>query len=156
MKIILTGMQEPSILSDSLNQRRWAFEFIPLERLIPILKDSPQTGLGADAIVSVVHPDSAFGSPPIFNNLTPASSVVKLVKELRSLQAFHAMKDGRKWATIPFVLIVSSIFSNDGIAEPVDATVTALHSDYAQNLDEIREVVSQYRQRLLDELDNLG
>ncbi len=66
------------------------------------------------------------------------------------------MKDGRKWATIPVVLIVSSLFGDDGIREPVDATVMALHSDYGQNLDEIREVVSQYRQRLLDELDNLG
>jgi len=156
MKIILTGNREPSILSDSLNERHWAFEFIPLERLIAILKNSSQTGLSADVIVSVVHPDSAFETGSNHNNVTPASSVVKLVKELRSLESFHAMKDGRKWASIPFLMIVSSIFSDQGIREPVDATVTDLHGDYSENLDEIQEVVSQYRQRLLDELDNIG
>jgi hypothetical protein len=156
MKILLTGNRDPSILSDYLKERRWAFEFIPLERLIEVLKDSPKTGLTADVIVSVVHPDSAFELRSTPTNLTPASNAVKLVNEVRSLEGFHAMKDGRKWATLPVVLIVSSLFSGDGIREPVDAMVTALHSDYGQNLDEIREVVSQYRQRLLDELDNLG
>jgi len=155
MNIILTGNREPSILADSLNERHWAFEFIPLERLITILKESSQTGLSADVIVSVVHPDSAFEFRSNWDNLTPASSVVKFVKELRSLEPFHAMNDGRKWATIPFVMIVSHIFSRDDIRERVEATVTALHSDCPQNLDEIWDVVWQYRRRLLDELDNL-
>jgi hypothetical protein len=107
VRIILTGIREPSILADCLKEKYIPFDFIPLDRLIGRLKDSSKTSLIADAIVCVVHPDSTPKSVVDYQRLTLASSVVKFVKELRSLRSFHALNDGRKWAMVPVVVIVN-------------------------------------------------
>ncbi len=156
MKIILTGIREPSILADCLRERHIAFEFIPLEHLVGSAKESSLSGLSADVIACVVHPDSTPKSITEYQRLTLASVAAKVVKELRSLQNFQAMKDGRKWAAVPFVMIVNHLFNREGIRETVDANVTDISGDYTKNLNDIREIVSDYWQRLLGELDNLG
>src|SRR5580704_60943 len=108
MNIIVTGNREPSILSDVLRKMNCIVEFISLEKLISHLTDCRSTGLSADAIVSVVHPDSIRNDE---GQYTLVSSVARLVSELRALESSCAMMDGRKWAGIPFVVLVSSIFS---------------------------------------------
>jgi hypothetical protein len=153
MNIIVTGNREPSILSEILRKRNCIVEYISLEKLIPHLTDCRRTGLSADGIVSVVHPDSIRDDAGQYNRV---SSVARLVTELRALEPSVAMMDGRKWAAIPFIILVSSVFSNDGIRESIDATVLTVSEDYVQNVEQIRDVVSQYKRRLLDELDNLG
>jgi hypothetical protein len=153
MNILVTGNREPDILTDVLRKMHCSVEFIPLERLVANFEDSRKTGLVVDAVVSVVHPDAIETNP---GNYTLASDIAKVVRELRNLEPSVAMKDGRKWSGIPVVLIISSIFSSDGIREPIDAVVLNQSEDYVRNVEEIREVVSRYRQRLLDELDNLG
>jgi hypothetical protein len=120
------------------------------------LKQSSSTGLVADAIVSVVHPFSTSKSGPDEYRLTPATDMQNFVKELRSLPGYCAQKDGRKWAALPVIILVSHIFSDCEISEPVDATLDEVRGDYSENIKEILEVVSRYWQRLLGELDNLG
>lgn len=153
MDLLTTGVREPTILSDVLRNMNCSADFIPLDRLVSQLQLSRTTGLNADAIAVVAHPDSIRNDDGLY---TPVSGAVKVVRELRALESSCAMKDGRKWSGIPFVILVSHIFSNEAIRETVDATVIEATADYVQNVEEIREIVSQYKRRLLDELDNLG
>jgi Shedu protein SduA, C-terminal len=153
VNILVTGNREPTILTEVLRKMDCSVEFLPLERLVGNLKESRTTGLAADAIVTVVHPDGVQREP---GNYTLVNDVAKTVRELRNLDSMFAMKDGRKWSGLPVILILSGIFSGDGIRESIDATVLNQSEDYVRNVEEIRGVVSQYRQRLLDELDNLG
>jgi Domain of unknown function (DUF4263) len=153
MNILATGNREPSILTDVLRNMHCKVDFIPLNRLISELQVSRTTGLSADAIVTVVHPDSIRDHEGLYTRI---SGAVKVLRELRSLEPSCAMPDGRKWASIPVVLVVSHFFSNEAIRESIDATVVEGTPDYLQNVEQIRDLVSQYKCRLLDELDNLG
>jgi len=122
------------------------------------VRESSQTGLNAEAIACLVntHSDVALDFMEL-EGYTSLASAVKVVRELRNLDPTCAMSDGRKWNSIPFVLIMSSSEFNDYIiSEPIEAILTVLHRDPKVNLEEIRQAVSEYRARLLDELDNLG
>jgi hypothetical protein len=92
-------------------------------------------------------------SPPV---ATPVHRAIGLIRDLRRLEPSCAMADGRKWSSVPFILIATSRTLGDyAIPDPVDAILTVLRPEDG-NLGEIRQAVSHYRRQLLDELDNLG
>jgi hypothetical protein len=68
------------------------------------------------------------------------------------------MKDGRKWSAIPVVILVNHLFSaiESDSGSLIDATVLDTVGDYSQNIEEIGLLVGEYKNRLLNELDNLG
>jgi len=76
--------------------------------------------------------------------------------KLKSLPEDVAMLDGRKWKSIPFVILKDVNrqirFEDDSDFHP--DTVRYANPDQAYRY--IRSVVMDYRQRMLSELDNLG
>ncbi len=118
------------------------------------MRDS-RSGLTAEAVVGVAHP------VPVPNEsdkyaYTEISSMIGLVRDIRALPPYCAMGDGRKWSAVPIVIIVNHLFSQERVVEPVEATILDLCGDYLKNIEDIGAVVSDYKKRLLDELDNLG
>jgi hypothetical protein len=156
MKILLTGDYQNIRLSD-VWRRRCAVEFIPLNRLIAALRESSKSGLVADVIVARAHTylEDPIGSPPELDN-SGLEAIAKLVRELRALDSINAMPDGRKWSAIPFIVVVPAVQFEVPISESVDLSVVMDHENPVDTLTEIEGIFRQYRDRLLDELDNLG
>lgn len=156
MNILATGLREPFIFTDVLRRLHHSVEFIPIGRLVDAMKDSPRSGLATEAVVGVAHPN---GSPPFVLDeyvYTEVSSVLGLVRDIRALPPYCAMRDGRKWSAVPIVIIVNHLFSQERILESTDATILDLSEDYLQNIEDIGLIVADYKNRLLNELDNLG
>jgi hypothetical protein len=60
-----------------------------------------------------------------------------LIRDLRSLEPSCAMADGRKWSSVPFILIaVSETLGDYAIPDPVEAILTVLRPE-GGNLDEV-------------------
>jgi len=155
LKLILTGDYESPALSDVWRQR-CAVEFIPLSRLIALLKDSQSSGLRADAIVALAYTEIELSIEPSESAGSPIDTIVKLVESLRKLDSIYAMPDGRKWNAIPFVVIVSAELFSAPIPQSLELSVVMQHNDPLDTLKEIEQIFRQYRDRLFDELDNLG
>lgn len=155
MKLILTGDHEAAGLSTPWRQK-CSVEFIPLDRLIALLKGSQSLGLTADAIVALASLDIEFFDGPSTAVGSPLDAVIRAVGDLRKLDSIHAMADGRKWNAIPFVVVLSADVFDAPIPESLDVSVLFLHGRPEDTLRQIEQIFHQYRDRLLDELDNLG
>jgi hypothetical protein len=155
MKLILTGDYEATTISTPWRDK-CAIEFIPLDRLIAHLKGSQNSGLTADAVVALASSDIEFFGDPSHAIGSPLEAVIKLVSDLRKLDSIHAMPDGRKWNAIPFVVILSADVFDAPIPQSLDVSVIILQGRPEETLKQIEQIFHQYRDRLLDELDNLG
>jgi|HubBroStandDraft_6_1064221.scaffolds.fasta_scaffold03031_5 hypothetical protein len=155
MNLLLTGSREEIWLSDTWRNNGCLVEFVPLSVLVDKLRNRVQDNLTADAIVCVVKlpPQPEEGPVPVLS--TEFESAAKFVADVRSLESFYAMRDGRKWNSIPIIVMVSSVFSNFTIEESLNAIVIEIEHP-ASDLGVIQKVVADYRRKLLDELDNLG
>lgn len=154
MKIIMTGLhEEPEIANDW--RERCTVEFIPLERLITSLKSGLAQGVMADVIVARARTLVEFRNDSVETILAPTEAIVRVVDELRKLDSACAMPDGRKWSAIPFIVVLSPDLFGTSITESTDVSVI-MERNPTQTLCEIEAVFQNYRDRLLDELDNLG
>lgn len=93
-----------------------------------------------------------------------SADALNLAEQLRLLPAAVAMADGRKWSAIPIAVLVASTDMSYGFGFPalgahLSARNIALFSldaatDFAAH--ELVKLISDYRQLVLSELDNLG
>jgi hypothetical protein len=131
--------------------------FIPLDALLTQLQNSAKSNLTADAIVFAIFEQQMQEDEQILSLSTEFENVSKVVIEIRGLEPFHAMDDGRKWNSIPIVVFASNVLENFVNWKPLNVIVAEIeHPHPASDLALIQNAVSEYRNRLLAELDNLG
>jgi len=162
VKIIFTGTREPVGFSSLWRERYGPADFIPADSLIRILKEK-QSGFAAEAIVIDTSEMFHWEGPSddeYLRRRTQAMTLetaVALVRSLRNLDSYVAMDDGRKWCSVPIILIFAdTLFSDFSIPESLDATIVLSRGDVLSDVQKIRQEITDYRRRLLDELDNLG
>ncbi len=66
------------------------------------------------------------------------------------------MTDGRKWNSLPFIAVLSAALIDTQIPQSLDISVLMERPRPELTLTEIERIFQEYRERLLDELDNLG
>lgn len=136
---------------EEFRKRGCAIELIPLHRLVHEIRDGKNREMLADAIVCFTESDFA-----VDRELPPVSVVSAVEKDLRSIPDDVAMPDGRKWKSVPFLMLVSElVLPGDVYFDRYQRKVLRYENiDHAFTL--VDEGVRAYRQRLLDDLDNLG
>jgi hypothetical protein len=152
MNIITNGGSGDDEWTKEFRKRGSGVVLIPLESLIERLRGSLDQNLLADAVVVFAIPDLYVGLPGI----TLLSIAIKVSEELRALPDCCAMTDGRKWKSIPFIVLIPHYFLLDDV--PVESLRGTLlnHSGPEDAFLKVSEIVSEYRRKLLDQLDNLG
>ena len=155
MNILVTGVTEPVELTASW-RRKHDVAFASLDGLISGIRESPQTGQRADVIVtSVAHRIEYTGDTFEFVE-SPLEFVVRVAQDLRKLPSNVAMTDGRKWNSLPFIAVLSAALIDTQIPQSLDISVLMERPRPELTLTEIERIFQEYRERLLDELDNLG
>lgn len=150
MNLIFAGRPVDPLI-EQLRNRSCTVDVLPLEQIVEVLRDE-----GASRVVdAIVASHIMYSAPP--HVATPgALYTFERRDKVRSLPDDVAMLDGRKWKSIPFVILKGmdrQVRFEDGSDFHPD-TVRYASPDQAYRY--IRSVVMDYRQRLLSELDNLG
>jgi hypothetical protein len=87
----------------------------------------------------------------------PITRALKLAEDVRSLRENCAIRDGRKWGSIPFVILYNPATHEltPGIEEDTHAHLVALH-DADLTLRRIQTIVDEYQDRVLEDYRNVG
>src|SRR6266446_775169 len=143
VKIIFTGTREPVGFSSLWRERYGPADFIPADSLIRILKEK-QSGFAAEAIVIDTSEMFHWEGPSddeYLRRRTQAMTLetaVALVRSLRNLDSYVAMDDGRKWCSVPIILIFAdTLFSDFSIPESLDATIVLSRGDVLSDVQKI-------------------
>ena len=129
-----------------------------MERLTGYLRFDISSRLAlVDAIVCAADTDMIeFGQfGPTFS--FPITKALRLAEDVQSLPESCAMRDGRKWKSIPFVILYNAANFELTPGEQVDThahLVVQHHSDLT--LRKIQAVVDQYQDRVLEDYRNVG
>ena len=150
MNLIFAGRPLDPLI-EQLRNRSCTVEVLSLERIVEVLRVE-----GASRVIdAVVASHIMYSAPP--HVATPgAFYTVERRDEMRGLPDDLAMMDGRKWRAIPFIVLKDTArhFSFEDSWDSHPDVVR--YASPEQAYDHIRSVVTDYRRRLLSELDNLG
>lgn len=138
-------------------------ELLSLERLATYLHFSPAASLALiDAIVCSTD-ISLFSWAP---GWTPAPNyeltrALRLAEDVRNLPESCAMRDGRKWKAIPFVILSSlgrySFEMTPEMRQNTHAHILTRYSAFpGRTLRRIRDIVDEYQDRVLDDYRRAG
>ena len=161
MRILLTASRSPTELLESLRKRGFVPEFIPAERVIDHMKGSAGNVSAADAFVCLTTYSGSLESELRLNDSARYSTAIKLAEDIRGLPESCAMSDGRKWKSLPFIFLIYELM---GVAPAPDARMKGLSvtlvpfddDDREPAFNLVRTTISEYLQRLLKEMDDLG
>lgn len=116
------------------------------------LRVDPASGLAlVDAIVCVAESHTYTAEGPIEMALS-IEGAARLAKDVRSLPESCAMRDGRKWKSIPFLIL--SMLGN--YPEKVDGLDVIRYEGPDGTMRNIRRAVDEYRLKVLAEYEALG
>lgn len=159
MQIIHTGLREDPAIDDAWRRAGIAVGFMRSDMLVDAIRSQLDPTLSAEVFVCLAYPEFATfldkNERPVAHSFT---SSVRIAEDLRRLPNDCAMRDGRKWNAVPFLVIPGAEVNVAEINERVPQGIQFLpfvgHPGKAA--DHIRSAIVAYRQRILDELDNLG
>jgi hypothetical protein len=159
MNILLTnvGLSEDHEYLEMIGawrKRHHIVATMPSERLISYLRFDLASRLAAiDVIVCYAE------APPGTLNYFPIMKGLELASAVNALPEYCAMHDGRKWKSVPFVIISEGPYYFEA-QEALASTNAKLipPSPYYPSilLDKIQGVVDDYVSRILDDYQNLG
>ncbi len=157
MNLILANEGLPSIYTDELRNRGCNLQVMPVHRVRDRLRDED---IVADAIVCFAEPVVPGSDPHTrvmsLRGAMPLDFVIAIRDDIADAPSSLAMADGRKWKSIPFVVLVSEkLITRYADINPYQGKL----GRYLEVRDVYRIIhttVSDYRRKLLDELDNLG
>jgi hypothetical protein len=166
VNLLYTNIGKEPSLSDTeqriseWRQRKHIVELLPPERLVNYLHFEISSALAlvdaiiCDANINVVSMD--WGKPEYTHPLLRA---LRLANAVRSLPEECAMRDGRKWKNIPFIIFVNPGESDS--ARDYGQSVAIILSPVCNRnpslaLDRIRQCVDAYYDRLLRDYQNMG
>ncbi len=128
-------------------------ETLPLDRLLDYLRVDPGSKWAAvDAIVCKADTDPEGGATYTLPR------ALKVAAEFRKLPESCAMRDGRKWKSIPFIVISEQPYYF-GYPEEIDRVKVTLirPSPVATDiLSKLRDIVDDYVKKVLEDYDDLG
>jgi hypothetical protein len=160
MNLIVTGVDESSSKVDDLRKRGCSVDVIPIEQLLERLKLDIDSTI-ADAVVSFVDA-GATAFERLRTHTDRIETAQKLALEIRSLPDSCAMRDGRKWKTVPIIIALSgseAILAAEELhllaSSEAVVFVEALQ-DFQPTFRTVDEAVREYRQKILNEFSNLG
>jgi hypothetical protein len=89
---------------------------------------------------------------------------IQLSDQIRSLPDSVAMIDGKKWCSVPIIILASAtrerpgedVLDEEGDVKVRDVVLVEPNDDNNYGADEIKENVEDYRLSVLSEFDNLG
>jgi len=154
MNILVAGELDLK-MAEYLTNRHSVVESISIDRFTTVLKSQEGQSLVADVIITWAFPDELVALTSRGTARQNVSTAVRLGEDLERLPDNCAIGDGRKWRSIPFLILMPDTEPLRVGLGPFDDKVIR----YGSNEDayrRIEEVVAAYRERLLRELDNLG
>ena len=91
-------------------RQRHIIETMPVERLVSYLRFDPLSGLAlADAIVCGADTNLVSFQNLVIEPRFPLATAVAVAEAIRGLPEQCAMRDGRKWKTIPFIIFANVV-----------------------------------------------
>jgi hypothetical protein len=166
MNLLYTAVSGVRFLDSEDHVKAWRNEHqiveeLPFERLAAYLRFDPASSLALiDAIVcSAVSEMIAWGEHgPTLQ--WPVTTAVKLAQDVRSLPESCAMRDGRKWRAIPFVIIRSSASHyelSEQLVQDTHAQFVVEDFHYPSiTLRQIKQIVDAYQDHVLEDYVKLG
>jgi hypothetical protein len=153
MNILLTALwySDRISLQKELRERRHIVEYVPFDRVLGYIKFSPGSPFAAvDAIVCLADSD-----------MLPTEMLdhaLALAAEVRQLADSCCMRDGRKWKSIPFVLIchLPYYFYYPGEFARHDVSIIRPGLFSGDLISRIKEEVDQYVRKILADYQQLG
>lgn len=137
-------------------------EEFPFDRLAAYLHFAPAANLAMiDAIVCyAAAAPIAFDKELSVTQRWPVTTAVKLAQEVRKLPESCAMRDGRKWRSVPSIVIRSPMSYYELTEEMLKDTHAHFIVEYAHypsvTLHQIRNIVDAYHDRILQEYQKFG
>jgi hypothetical protein len=133
-------------------------EFIPIARLTSYLRLDPASSFAlVDAIVCDASEDffavSPSGEPNFFSYVDVAISAAS---EVADLPHSCAMFDGRKWKSIPFIVLARPAGNAAAAMRHKGNLRWVYGSDPFQTMKKIEAIIEDDRNRILDDYQNLG
>jgi hypothetical protein len=130
-------------------------ERMPIEHVASYLRLDPASSLAlVDAIVCVADTDLADLANLLLTS--PLQVALALAADVRNLPGNCAMRDGRKWRSIPFIIFCNEweLWTADGVK---DTHAHVLHfDDPIRSLHQIQQIVDDFYDRVLEDYLNLG
>jgi hypothetical protein len=159
MNILLTNValsqdHEYLDLIEAWQRRHHIVATMPSDRIVSYLKWDIASRLAAIDVI-VCYADA----PPGTVNYFPVMKALQMAEAIQSLPEECAMRDGRKWKSLPFIIISEGPYFF-AAGEALDRTHAQLMppSPYYPSvlLSKIQSVVDNYVSRILDDYQNLG
>ena len=158
MNILLTSVGNIDDARHRATVRDWQerhhiVETIPAERLLNYLRLSSASLAQVDVIVCNADIDPG-GTPRLFT----LDKAVRIANDVADLPGFIAMRDGRRWKMIPFVIIgeKATYFESVSDLKARHAAVIRPNPSTDSLLRAIQSKVDDYHQRLLEEYEYRG
>jgi hypothetical protein len=138
-------------------------EILPMERVATYLHFDPAARLAlVDAIVCST--EISLFTRGTSDDLVPTfelTRALELAKDVRNLPESCAMRDGRKWRAIPFIVLSSSprisFEATPDMLRDTHAHIVKRYSHYpAVILREIKNIVDEYQDRVLEDYRKVG
>lgn len=141
------------LLIKTLRDQKHIVEMMPMERFMSYLKfDAMSQRAAVDAILCKADTDPEGGATYTLPR------ALKVAAEFRQLPESCAMRDGRKWKSIPFIVISEQPYYFSYPEEIKRLNVTIVHpTPYPQQvLSEVKGTVDDYLKRVLEDYRQLG
>jgi hypothetical protein len=144
-----------------LQKRHHIVKFLPMRHLRSYLLFSKNSSLAlVDAIVCIADGELLAFSPSIgLYPLYPFEQALDLAEDIHALPENCAMRDGRKWKSIPFIIFrsVHDYYKALAVAKQTHAEIVfrPYQNPFAA-LFYIQEIVSRYEVRVINDYINLG
>src|SRR5271157_1515029 len=140
--------------------RKHIIELMPMESVTSYLRLNPASSLALiDAIVCVADDPPIATLTPYHSNFYQLDFALKLAEDVRNLPETCAMRDGRKWRSIPFI-IFRSAFDHEFAEQAQKSThaniVFTPYGNAVVALMQIRKIVDDYQDRVLDDYRQMG
>lgn len=158
MNILLTGTGFPEVrelesLVQAWRDRYHIIETLPFGRLIDYVKLDPRSRWAAvDAVVCKADTD------PEGIIAYTLDRALKLAADFRGLPEACAMRDGRKWKSIPFILISEQPYYFSYPEEISRLNVTIVNPSFypQETLLKVADAVDEYIKRVLEDYLDMG
>ena len=135
---------------------------VPYDQVLEVINSPASSKLIVDAVV--IRGDFLL---PETGNPAPIDDLINLGRSIRDLPDTTAMFDGKKWKSVPIIMI-STRFArdddqaaldfeqNDAVPEEDEAGIIVAHDGNNYGADVIKKRVEAYREAVLSDLDNMG
>jgi hypothetical protein len=107
-----------------------------------------------DAIVCMADMGSLMLAQRLFD--FPLARAINVAKDIRDLPGRCTMRDGRKWKSVPFIVLTDTYSEISGTKIPENVRILRHEFDPLLDLNNVQGIVDAYYDRVLGDYDSLG